>query len=150
MKIELLREDLLYAVNAVERAVSSKNTLPVLSGIMISARGNQLSFRATDLEVAIECVINASIEEEGELVAPGRKLSALAKGLASGPLTLESVGEEQLKISYQRGQIAMPCYTTEEFPVLPAIWMVPPVDCHTVSMYSSSESSWSSSSSWMP
>ena len=38
----------------------------------------------------------------------------------------------------------------EEFPVLPAIWMVPPVDCHTVSMYSSSESSWSSSSSWMP
>ena len=119
MKIELLREDLLYAVNAVERAVSSKNTLPVLSGIMIAARGNQLSFRATDLEVAIECVINASIEEEGELVAPGRKLSALAKGLASGPLTLESVGEEQLKISYQRGQIAMPCYTTEEFPVLP-------------------------------
>ena len=72
MKIELLREDLLYAVNAVERAVSTKNTLPVLSGIMISAHGNQLSFRATDLEIAIECVINAAIEEEGELVAPGR------------------------------------------------------------------------------
>ena len=54
MKIELLREDLLYAVNAVERAVSTKNTLPVLSGIMISAHGNQLSFRATDLEIAIE------------------------------------------------------------------------------------------------
>ncbi len=119
MKIELLREDLLYAVNAVERAVSTKNTLPVLSGIMISAHGNQLSFRATDLEIAIECVINAAIEEEGELVAPGRKLSALAKGLGSGPLTLESVGQEQLLIKYDRGQISMPCYTTEEFPLLP-------------------------------
>ena len=87
MKIELLREDLLYAVNAVERAVSTKNTLPVLSGIMISAKGNQLSFRATDLEIAIECIINAAVEEEGELVAPGRKLSALAKGLSSGPVS---------------------------------------------------------------
>ena len=119
MKIELLREDLLYAVNAVERAVSTKNTLPVLSGIMISAKGNQLSFRATDLEIAIECIINAAVEEEGELVAPGRKLSALAKGLSSGPITLESVGQEQLLIKYSRGQISMPCYTTEEFPLLP-------------------------------
>lgn len=59
------------------------------------------------------------IEEEGELVAPGRKLSALAKGLGSGPLTLESVGQEQLLIKYDRGQISMPCYTTEEFPLLP-------------------------------
>ena len=98
MKIELLREDLLYAVNAVERAVSTKNTLPVLSGIMISAKGNQLSFRATDLEIAIECIIKAAVEEEGELVAPGRKLSALAKGISSGPITLESVGQEQLLI----------------------------------------------------
>ncbi len=120
MKINILKEELLYAVNAVERAVSSKNTLPVLSGIMITAKNNQLNFRATDLEMAIECVINAQIEEEGEMVVPGRKLAALAKGLASGPIEMESIGMEQLQIKYNKGQIAIPCFVPEEFPMLPA------------------------------
>lgn len=119
MKIEIQKEDLAYAVNAVEKAVSTKNTLPVLGGIMISAKGNKLCFRATDLEMAIECVINAVIEEEGEMVAPGRKLSQLAKGLSSGTIVLESMSQDQLLIKYNRGQISMPCYTPEEFPLLP-------------------------------
>lgn len=119
MKINILKDELVYAVNAVERAVSSKNTLPILSGIMITAHNNQLSFRATDLEMAIECVINAQVEQEGEMVVPGRKLAALAKGLTSGPIGIENIGTEQLQINYSRGQIAIPCYSTEEFPLLP-------------------------------
>lgn len=120
MKIDIEKEYLVYAVNSVERAVSAKNTLPVLGGIMISAKDNKLCFRATDLEMAIECVINAVIEEEGEIVAPGRKLSQLAKGLSSGKVVFESVGQEQLVIKYDRGQISMPCFSPEEFPLLPA------------------------------
>ncbi|NLF79608.1 MAG: DNA polymerase III subunit beta, partial [Clostridia bacterium] len=110
MKIEIRQEDLAYAVSAVERAVSAKNTLPVLSGIMISAKDNRLSFRATDLEMAVECVINAAVEEEGEIVAPGRKFSQLAKGLTPGLINLETNGDDQLQIKYSRGQISMPCY----------------------------------------
>lgn len=120
MKIEIQQEDLAYAVSAVERAVSAKNTLPVLSGIMISAKDNRLSFRATDLEMAVECVINAAIEEEGEIVAPGRKFSQLAKGLVPGLVNLETGGDEQLQIKYSRGQISMPCYPAAEFPLLPS------------------------------
>jgi DNA polymerase III subunit beta len=119
MKIEIQQEDLAYAVSAVERAVSTKNTLPVLSGIMISAQGNRLSFRATDLEMAIECVINAVIEEEGEIVAPGRKFSQLAKGLTPGLVNLEAGADYQLQIKYSRGHISMPCYPAAEFPLLP-------------------------------
>ena len=59
MKLEIQKEYLLYAVNAVERAVSAKNTLPVLGGIMIVAKDNKVCFKATDLEMAVECVVNA-------------------------------------------------------------------------------------------
>ena len=120
MKIEIAKEDLVYAVNSVEKAVSAKNTVPVLSGIMISAKDNRVTFRATDLERAIECTVNTPVEEEGELVAPGRKLSQLAKGLSAGNIILESSDCENLLIKYNRGQISMPCYDTEEFPLLPA------------------------------
>ena len=120
MKIEIAKEDLVYAVSSVEKAVSAKNTVPVLSGIMISAKDNRVTFRATDLEMAIECTVNTPVEEEGELVAPGRKLSQLAKGLSAGNIILESSDCENLLIKYNRGQISMPCYDTEEFPLLPA------------------------------
>lgn len=120
MKIEIAKEDLVYAVSSVEKAVSAKNTVPVLSGIMISAKDNRVTFRATDLEMAIECTVNTLVEEEGELVAPGRKLSQLAKGLSAGNIILESSDCENLLIKYNRGQISMPCYDTEEFPLLPA------------------------------
>ena len=119
MKLEIQKEYLLYAVNAVERAVSTKNTLPVLGGIMIVAKDNKVVFKATDLEMAVECVVNASIEEEGEIVAPGRKLAQLAKGLTCDSITMESEGQEQLIIKYDRGQISMPCFTPDDFPLLP-------------------------------
>jgi DNA polymerase III subunit beta len=120
MKLEIQKEYLLYAVNAVERAVSTKNTLPVLGGIMIVAKDNKVCFKATDLEMAVECVVNANIEEEGEIVAPGRKLAQLAKGLTSQTISIESVGQEQLIIKYERGQISMPCFSPEDFPLLPS------------------------------
>lgn len=119
MKLLIQKEDLLYAVGAVERAVSGKNTLPVLSGILISAADNQARFRATDLEMAMECVVNAEVIEAGEAVAPGRKFSAMARLLPGGGVTLESSGET-LRVSYTGGRQNLPCFAADEFPVLPA------------------------------
>ncbi|MDO4582395.1 MAG: DNA polymerase III subunit beta [Bacillota bacterium] len=121
MKINIQKEDLLYAVQAVERAVSNKNTLPVLGGIMMQAVSGRLYFRATDLELAMECVINADIEEEGEVVVPGRKFSGMVRTLPGGNVHLESLGREQLLVKYENEQseFTVPCFAVEEFPILP-------------------------------
>jgi len=119
MKIEINKEDLVYAVTAVEKAVSAKNTLPVLSGILITAKDNTVSFRATDLEAAMECKMAAPVSEEGCIAVPGRKLAQIAKGVSGQEIILESLGEENLIIRYAKGQIQIPCFSTEEFPVFP-------------------------------
>ena len=119
MKIIFQKEDLLYAVAAVERAVSNKNTLPVLGGILISAQNGKVCFRATDLDLAMECVIQAEILEEGECVAPGRKLSAISRLLPGGSITLFSDGDK-LNLDYTIGSQTLLCFPAEEFPVLPA------------------------------
>ncbi|MBQ1501083.1 MAG: DNA polymerase III subunit beta [Firmicutes bacterium] len=121
MRIEIPKEDLVYAVSAVERAVSGKNTLPILAGVMIIAKENMVTFRATDLELAIECTVSARVTEPGEIVAGGRKLSQLAKGMSGEDIVLETVGSENLVLRYSRGQISMPCYPTDEFPMLPRV-----------------------------
>ena len=42
MKIVINRDDLVYAVSAVERAVSAKSTIPALGGVLISAEDDQI------------------------------------------------------------------------------------------------------------
>ncbi len=119
MKVNIQKEDLLYAVQAVERAVSNKNTLPILGGILITAKDGKLSFRATDLEMAMECVINGDIVEEGEMVVPGKKFTGLTRLLPSVNISLESMGREQLLLEYEQSQISVPCFLADEFPALP-------------------------------
>lgn len=124
MQISIQKEDLLYAVTAVERAISTKNTLPTLGGIMIKAEAGRLSFRATDMEMAIECVVPAQVEEDGEVVAPGRKFSALVRLLPAGQVNLYTVASNSdagvaLKLKYAGSQLTVPCFPVDEFPLLP-------------------------------
>jgi len=118
MQIIISKEDLLYAVNAVEKAVSNKNTLPSLAGIMITAEKDRVSFRATDLELAIECVVNAQVKEEGQTIAPGKKLSALARLLPECPIQLK-FEKDVLQLIYDGSSVDIPCFSTEDFPLLP-------------------------------
>lgn len=118
MKIIIQKEDLLYAVSAVERAVSNKNTLPVLGGILIEATAERVCFRATDLELAMECVVQAEIVEAGQAVVPGRKFSALTRLLPGGSISLSSNGDI-MEIEYGLGKQSLLCYPAEEFPVMP-------------------------------
>ena len=118
MRIELDRDDLVYAVSAVERAVSAKNTIPALGGVLISAKDDRICFRATDLELAMECVVPGRILEEGEVVTLGRRFSAVVRLLPAGDVTL-SGDALHLELEYAGGHQGLPCMASEEFPLLP-------------------------------
>jgi len=122
MKLNLQKDDLLYAVAAVARAVSSKNTMPILSGILLQAPADQpgkLILSATDLELAMECMIDAEIEENGQVVAPGRYLLDLVRHLPEGPVTLISGNKDELILNYEQSQSNIRCLDPDEFPALP-------------------------------
>ncbi len=120
MRIQCQKEDLLYGVQNVARAVSAKNTLPVLGGILIVAEEGRLIFRATDLEMSIECVVGGEIEEPGSLVVPGKYFSELVRYLPNCPITLESNGQ-QLSVHYEQSQVTVNCFDVDEFPTLPPV-----------------------------
>jgi DNA polymerase-3 subunit beta len=122
MKLTVQKEDLLYAVNAVGRAISNKNTLPILSGIMLEAPEDlpgKLIFRGTDLELAMECLIDAEVAETGKIVAPGRYLQELVRHLPEGPVIISSENEEDVLICYEQSETAIRCFNPEEFPAFP-------------------------------
>mgnify|MGYP000105181246 FL=1 len=75
MKFKILREELLKPLQLVVGVVERRQTLPILSNVLIVLKGNRLSLTGTDLEV--EIVGHATLKtaaEDGEITVPARKL----------------------------------------------------------------------------
>ena len=119
MRINCQKEDLLYGVQAVAKGISGKNTLPILGGIVIEATKEKVVLKATDLEMAIECIINAEVEEEGTVVVPGKYFNELVRYLPAGLILLYSTEKEHLEVKYEKSQLFVNCFDPEEFPALP-------------------------------
>lgn len=118
MKIFCSKDALLSGVNAVQRAVSYKNPLPVLQGISIQAENQSLQFAATDLEMGIRCDVPAQIVEEGTIVVPARLFAEVVRKLPDTTISLEERGRS-IKISYYQSELVLNGFDPEEFPLLP-------------------------------
>lgn len=120
MRINCLKEDILFGALAVAKGISSRNTLPILNGILLIATENQLILRTTDLDIAIECKIKAEVLEKGELVvADGRRFLDMVRQLPSGNIYMHHMNDYDLKICYGSSNIVLRGLDPEEFPVLP-------------------------------
>lgn len=119
MKFTTTRENMLYGINAVQKAISSKNAIPVLSGIYIKAEQDHLTFSATDLEIAIECKVPAQIIKEGHMVLPARYLSELTRRLPDDHLIFEYIQDSvSMKINYENAETYIKGWRGEEFPTI--------------------------------
>lgn len=118
MKIFCSKDALLSGVNAVQKAISSKNTLPVLQGIWMNADSQSLQFAATDLEMGIRCEVTSDVTEEGTMVVPAKLFSEIVRKLPDTIITLEE-NDKAITISYNDCKIILNGYDPEEFPLLP-------------------------------
>ncbi|MFZ3132537.1 MAG: DNA polymerase III subunit beta [Desulfosporosinus sp.] len=118
MKIFSSKDALLSGVNAVQKAVSNKNTLPILQGILIRAKQQSLQFAATDLEMGIRCEVPAQVIEEGTMVVPAKLFSEVVRKLPDTTIILEE-RDKAITISYYQSEIILNGYDPEEFPLLP-------------------------------
>lgn len=118
MKVLCNKEVLVTGVNTVQRAVSSKNTLPVLQGILLKAESNLLQFSATDLELGIQCEVSATVEMEGSIVLPAKLFGEIVRKLPDTQILLE-LQNETLLIKYYQSEIVLKGFNSEDFPLLP-------------------------------
>jgi len=118
MRAICTKDILLSGVNTVFRAVSSKNTLPVLQGILLQAESQTLHFAATDLEIGITCQLPAQVDEAGAIVLPARLFAEIVRKLPDVGLDLE-VRDGSLTIRYYNSTLVLRGFDPEEFPLLP-------------------------------
>jgi len=121
MKLTANKDNLLYGVQVVQRAVSAKNPLPVLSGILLKASNGKLTFTATDLELGIECTVPVSTEQEGGVVLPARYLGEIVRRLPDVKINLEVNIDNSTVIRYGESEFSLLGMPSEDFPVLPSV-----------------------------
>src|SRR5213075_1080917 len=74
MKLTAVREDVLAPLQSVIGVVERRQTMPVLSNVLLAARNNRLSVTGTDLEVELVATNEADVQQPGDVTIPGRKL----------------------------------------------------------------------------
>lgn len=121
MKAECIKEKFCLAVSKVEKVTGKNMTLPILSCILIEAKGNFLIFKATNLDLGIEIKIPAKISLEGVVAVPGNILNSFLTNLAgSNNLNLEEKGGNLL-ISTLESQALIKSYPSDDFPTIPKV-----------------------------
>lgn len=122
MKIISTRDNLVYGVQTVYKAVSAKNPLPILSGILIKAEDNKVTFMATDLELAIKCSVPVSVLEEGSVVLPAKYLSEMVRRLPDTQIKIETDKNNfSTEINYGTSEFNLNGFSADQFPTLPDI-----------------------------
>lgn len=120
MKLSIARSELLDALGLVSKGMSSRSTLPVLSGILVEATEGMLNFQATDLEVSIRHSSPALIESEGTVVIPGRLLTDIVRSLPEAAVSLETEGDK-VHVRCQQSSFTIKTMNSSDFPKFPDI-----------------------------
>jgi len=122
MKVTCPREELAQKLGVVGRAVSSRTSVNILTGIMLRAESGQLSLAATDMEISLRVTLDAQVEEEGSVVIPGRLLVDIVRLLPAGEVTLEHRAEEGIAhLVCGSASYGLHTYSPDDFPRLPEI-----------------------------
>lgn len=120
MKLSIARSELLDALNTVSKGMSARSTLPILSGIYLDATEGQLSLQATDLEVSVRHSAPALIEDEGQIVVPGKLLSDIVRSLPEAAVTLE-LDKDIMSVRCQQSAFTVKTLNPADFPKFPTL-----------------------------
>ncbi len=117
MKFRCERDVLADALATAGRAATSRTgTLPVLSGLRLEVRGDELCVTGTDLELSIRLTVKVGGEQDGAVVVPARLVADIVRSLPVGAVEVALAGEE-LNISAGRSQFSIRPLSLDDYPV---------------------------------
>jgi len=120
MKLSVSRNEMQEKLANIQNIVEKKNTMPILSHFFLNAGKKDSYIIATDIETALKEPLNITVEKEGKLCIPARKLFEIVREL-DGDLSFDASDDEQwLKVKSGSSQFRLACLPATDFPAWPA------------------------------
>lgn len=120
MKFTCQTNSLNRAIQTVQRAISSRPTAPIFSGIHIIAKENQLNVQAMDLNMAISCTMESTTEEIGEIVVSAKHFSELMRKLPGETVTItKNKIEKTITVQSAKSDFQLLLMNEDDYPKFP-------------------------------
>ena len=121
MRVTLERSNLLKSLNHVQRVVERRNTIPILSNVLLKADGDVLTLKATDLDLEVTETTPAAVEQSGATTVPAHMLYDIVRKLPDGAEVMMAVtGDNGLSLISGRSQFRLQMLPESDFPDLTA------------------------------
>jgi DNA polymerase-3 subunit beta len=122
LRITCAKDELAQALGVVSRALSTRTSVQILSGVLLEARGGELRLAATDMELSLRATLAAQIEGDGAIVLPGKTFVDIARLLPGGEVTIEHrPAESVVHVTAGSASYTLNTYNPEDFPRLPEL-----------------------------
>ncbi|RWD66751.1 DNA polymerase III subunit beta [Mesorhizobium sp.] len=122
MRVILERSNLLKSLNHVHRVVERRNTIPILSNVLLSAEGASLEMKATDLDLEVTEATPAKVERGGATTVPAHLLYDIVRKLSDGAEVMLKTDEDgnAMTVTSGRSSFRLQCLPQSDFPELSA------------------------------
>jgi DNA polymerase III subunit beta len=119
MKFTIEKSTLLKRLNSPRDSSATKNTIPMLSMVLITAKRDRVDFFATDLDVSLRNHAGADIQQDGAICLPTKKLFEIVKLLPESEILFESCRNDSMKISAERSWFKLIGRARQDYPEIP-------------------------------
>lgn len=126
MKLSIARGALLDSLGVVTKALSARTTLPILSGILLTASRDGVTLQSTDLEISIRDSVAADVESDGAVVVPGRLLTEVVRKMPDAAIKIETTSADRIEVSCRSEKAGAISFTlrtlqADDFPRFPEV-----------------------------
>jgi len=121
MEFKILKEPFLRALQKVQGIVEKKNTMPILSNVLLEAVDDRICILATDLEVGIKTSHPAKVIQEGKITVSAKKLYEIIKELSDEEITFLTRENDWVELRSGKAQFNIVGLSPEEFPYFPRV-----------------------------
>lgn len=118
MKLSFTREQLLDPLQHIIGAVEKRQTMPILSNVLLGKSGDYLQLTGTDLEIELVARTDIEVKESVSATVPARKLLDICKNLPEGATVGANIADDRVTLNTGRSRFVLATLPADEFPVL--------------------------------
>ena len=121
MKLKIKKDEILKGLQRIQGVVDKKNTMPILSNMLLVADGKGIEIVATDLEIGLRGRYEADVEKPGAVTVSAKKMFEIVRELPEENIQIRVEESSWVKIVSGRSQFKLVGLPKEEYPNLPDV-----------------------------
>jgi DNA polymerase III subunit beta len=121
MKLTIKKEEFLKGLQRIQGVVEKKNTMPILSNMLLTAEGKSLEIVATDLEIGLRGRYAAEVDKPGAVTVSAKKMYEIVRELPAEDVQIKVEEGSWVKIVSGRSQFKLVGLPKDEYPALPDV-----------------------------